>query len=325
MRGSRGVIGHRPLAGVLLAAAVLLPGCIVEREPPPPPAPPAEPVRFVVPTVPGPAPFTPAVDVKGQDRVEPVPGAGPYGGTGSDLVCDRELLISSLLARPDRLQEWARVARVAPSPEAVSAYVRDLRPATLCRDTRVTNHSFVGGRAVPYQAVLTAGTAVLVDSSGRPVARCRCGNPLREAVTAPRVECVDCPPGYRLPPPPNPGETGAPGLPDPAADGQRGGTAGAAELGARRDPLPGTQRGAVHLHLSARRHQRHRVGHGDLHRRLVHLLGRGALGQQLATPAGGGTVTIEIREGRESYSGTSRNGVTSLDYGTWPGSFVVVR
>jgi len=38
----------------------------------------------------------------------------------------------------------------------------------------------------------------------------------------------------------------------------------------------------------------------------------------------GGTVTIEIRPGLSSYEGSSRYGVTTLSYGAWPGSFVVV-
>ena len=65
----------------------------------------------------------------------------------------------------------------------------------------MTNHSFVGGRAVGYQAILQAGTAVLVDSSGRPVVRCRCGNPLLEPIFIPTAKCLGCPPDYRPPPP----------------------------------------------------------------------------------------------------------------------------
>jgi hypothetical protein len=42
------------------------------------------------------------------------------------------------------------------------------------------------------------------------------------------------------------------------------------------------------------------------------------------TLAGGGTVTIEIRPGQDSYAGTTRNGITSLSYGSWVGSFVIV-
>ncbi|HLL52497.1 MAG TPA: LCCL domain-containing protein [Myxococcaceae bacterium] len=38
--------------------------------------------------------------------------------------------------------------------------------------------------------------------------------------------------------------------------------------------------------------------------------------------AAGGTVTIEIRPGQAAYVGTTRNSVTSSDYGSWSGSFV---
>jgi len=38
----------------------------------------------------------------------------------------------------------------------------------------------------------------------------------------------------------------------------------------------------------------------------------------------GGTVTIEIRPGRASYLGSTRNGVTTLNYGGTPGSFVFI-
>ena len=42
------------------------------------------------------------------------------------------------------------------------------------------------------------------------------------------------------------------------------------------------------------------------------------------TPQGGGSVTIEIRPGAASYTSSSRNGVTSRDYGGWSGSYVIV-
>lgn len=42
------------------------------------------------------------------------------------------------------------------------------------------------------------------------------------------------------------------------------------------------------------------------------------------TLARGGTVTIEIRTGRSSYTGTTRHGITTRSYGSWPGSFVVL-
>ena len=156
-------------------------------------------VRFQKPTDAGPDPFVKKADVRGSKRVEV--GSGPFGGTGSDLVCDRELLIRSLVARPERLAEWARVLDVEPSGRAVARYIRSLKAVTLTRDTRVTNHSFVDGAAVGYQAILQAGTAVLVDEDGVPVARCRCGNPLLKPIFVEVAECFGCPPNYRPPPP----------------------------------------------------------------------------------------------------------------------------
>lgn len=38
----------------------------------------------------------------------------------------------------------------------------------------------------------------------------------------------------------------------------------------------------------------------------------------------GGTVTIEIRAGQDSYRGSTSNGVTTEDYGSFAGSFVFV-
>jgi hypothetical protein len=156
-------------------------------------------VRFQSPTEVGPDPFTKPADVHSAKRV--AVGSGPYGGTGSDLVCDRELLITSLKERPDRLRAWARVRGIDPTPSAVTRYIRHLRPVTLTRDTRVTNHSFIGGNAVGFQAILQAGTAVLVDEAGKLVARCRCGNPLAEPVYIPEATCLFCPANYKPPPP----------------------------------------------------------------------------------------------------------------------------
>jgi hypothetical protein len=40
--------------------------------------------------------------------------------------------------------------------------------------------------------------------------------------------------------------------------------------------------------------------------------------------AAGGPVVIEIRAGRSSYQGTTRNGIISLGYGAFEGSFIVL-
>lgn len=159
----------------------------------------AQTVRFQEPTDSGPDPFTKPSDVQGSDRVNV--GSGPYGGTGSDLVCDRELLIRSLRARPDRMRAWAKVRSISPNIEAVARYIRSLKPVTLTRDTRVTNYTFANGDAQGFQAILQAGTAVLVDKYGTPVARCRCGNPLTKYIYYPKAECLYCPPHYEPPPP----------------------------------------------------------------------------------------------------------------------------
>jgi hypothetical protein len=44
----------------------------------------------------------------------------------------------------------------------------------------------------------------------------------------------------------------------------------------------------------------------------------------LVTTSGGGPITIEIRPGASTYTGSSRNGVASRGYGGWHGSFVFV-
>ena len=45
----------------------------------------------------------------------------------------------------------------------------------------------------------------------------------------------------------------------------------------------------------------------------------------IITPETGGRFTIEIRSGASSYQGSNRNGVKSNGYGSWHGSFVVLR
>lgn len=49
-----------------------------------------------------------------------------------------------------------------------------------------------------------------------------------------------------------------------------------------------------------------------------------AVSAGLITFQAGGSVTIEIRQGQSSYTGSSHNGVTSKGYGSWHGSFVFV-
>ena len=168
-------------------------------------------VTFQEPEDPGPDPFTKPADVEGDETVAVASGRAsggssgssgqdqPFGGSGSNRVCDRDKLIRFLRANPERMREWARVLGVPPRSKAVARYIAKLHPVTLTRDTQITNHAFKGGRAVPFQAILKAGTAVLVDRYGTPVVRCYCGNPLKPAVFTKTAKCTGCPPNYKPP------------------------------------------------------------------------------------------------------------------------------
>jgi hypothetical protein len=118
----------------------------------------------------------PANAVRGVDGAAP----GLYGGTRNASSCDVEKQVKALRADPAKNSVFASVAGVRPS--GVPAFLRSLTPVQLRMDTRVTNHGYRDGAATSYQAVLQAGTAVLVDDRGVPRTRCACGNPLTPPV-----------------------------------------------------------------------------------------------------------------------------------------------
>lgn len=111
-----------------------------------------------------------------------VDGSAPglYGGTRNVSSCDVEKQVTVLRANPAKNDAFASVVGVESSD--VPAYLRSLTPVQLRMDTRVTNHGYRDGAATSYQAVLQAGTAVLVDDRGVPRVRCACGNPLKPPV-----------------------------------------------------------------------------------------------------------------------------------------------
>ena len=116
----------------------------------------------------------------GGESVESVTGSSPglYGGTGEEAVCDAEALVAFLEENPDKAAAFAEPLAIR--PDDIGDYVSKLTPVVLREDTRVTNHGFTDGTANPFQAVLQAGTAVMVDDRGIPRIRCACGNPLAE-------------------------------------------------------------------------------------------------------------------------------------------------
>ncbi len=116
----------------------------------------------------------------GDSSIESVDGATPglYGGTENESVCDPQAMVDYLMDNPDKAQAWADAEGI--EVDGIPDYVDSLTPVILREDTRVTNHGFVDGTANAFQAVLQAGTAVLVDDRGVPRVRCACGNPLTE-------------------------------------------------------------------------------------------------------------------------------------------------
>jgi hypothetical protein len=109
--------------------------------------------------------------------------AGLYGGAKSN-TCDATAIAVFLGANPAQADAWARALLLQPGD--IARYLATLTPLTLRTDTAVTNHGFEDGAATPFQSVLQAGTAVLVDAEGLPRVRCYCGNPLQ--VPAPRTD-----------------------------------------------------------------------------------------------------------------------------------------
>lgn len=120
----------------------------------------------------------------GRFALTQVPGdrSGLYGSVAGGEACDREGLAAALVADPGVAAAFAGALGI--SVADVAPVVHGLAPVVLGRDTAVTNHRYRDGRAEPFQAVLQAGTAVLVDALGVPRVRCACGNPLG----LPRVE-----------------------------------------------------------------------------------------------------------------------------------------
>ncbi|MFD8388203.1 DUF6777 domain-containing protein [Streptomyces sp. NPDC059680] len=101
---------------------------------------------------------------------------GLYGGTARVAGCDVERQIRYLTADRAKADAFAHAAGVSRS--GLPGYLRGLTPVVLRADTRVTDRGYRQGNVVGYQAVLQAGTPILVDNRGMPRLRCACGNPL---------------------------------------------------------------------------------------------------------------------------------------------------
>ncbi|WP_322741081.1 DUF6777 domain-containing protein [Streptomyces hygroscopicus] len=134
------------------------------------------------------APFFDERSGLGQDaaiRVRQAPGGlqagntpGLYGGSRKPTICDVRRL-KEFLTDPRNDQKakvWAQVLGI--SQAEIPDYLDRLTPVRLRHDTLVQNHDYKKGRATPFDSLLEAGIAVLVDAQGQPTVKCSCGNPL---------------------------------------------------------------------------------------------------------------------------------------------------
>ena len=98
------------------------------------------------------------------------------GGPEISSACDRDKLVTELNRQPGAATEWGAVLKVKPTD--LATFAGTLRPGYLQSDTRFTNYGFRNSKAQARQAVLEAGTTVLMDPTGVPVVRCVSGTPL---------------------------------------------------------------------------------------------------------------------------------------------------
>ncbi|WP_329344475.1 PASTA domain-containing protein [Streptomyces sp. NBC_00663] len=147
-------------------------------------------VKAVAAGVPSLAPFFDERSGLGKDAQDvasqPVRGSlqqgdtpGLYGGSKQPAVCDVDRL-KAFLTDPrndQKARAWARALGITTAE--IPEYLDRLTPVLLRHDTLVKNHDYKKGKAVPYDSLLQAGIAILVDRQGQPAAKCSCGNPLR--------------------------------------------------------------------------------------------------------------------------------------------------
>ncbi|MGW2014564.1 DUF6777 domain-containing protein [Streptomyces sp. NPDC001927] len=198
-RSSRTHVAARPtLAAAVLAAALVLAGCSsvdrgggngADRST----ATAAQEVVLQPVAARGPDPFTASTTTPGAPAGTPAPtgtagtvreitGSTPglYGGTRSVPSCDVEQQVAFFAEDRAKARAFAEAAGIPES--SLAGWLRELTPVVLRTDTRVTGHGYRDGVPTPFQSVLQAGTAVLVDQYGTPRVRCACGNPLRSPI-----------------------------------------------------------------------------------------------------------------------------------------------
>jgi hypothetical protein len=104
---------------------------------------------------------------------------GLYGGLRKKQSCSKNTLVEFLKhpANRQKAAEWTKIQGLGDA-DKIEGFIKNLTPVLLRNDTLVKNHDYKKGKAVPFDALLEAGIAVLVDLNGKPVVQCSCGNPL---------------------------------------------------------------------------------------------------------------------------------------------------
>lgn len=102
--------------------------------------------------------------------------AGLYGGLSQQHSCDAAAVTNALGAQPDSARAWAQAVNIA--PEQIPYYLNSLTPVVLTTDTWVSTHRYIGGVPKRDQAILQAGSAVMIDAAGVPRVHCASGDPL---------------------------------------------------------------------------------------------------------------------------------------------------
>lgn len=119
------------------------------------------------------------IPISAPRKVQVAPGLtdGLYGTTGNaGGPCDIVALANILDAKPAVAQPWGKALGL--TPQEIPFYLNTLTPVVLLGDFWVTTHSPHDGALEAHQAILQAGSAVLVDQLGVPRVRCASGSPL---------------------------------------------------------------------------------------------------------------------------------------------------
>jgi hypothetical protein len=101
---------------------------------------------------------------------------GLYGDVGIQNPCDAASITNALYSHSDRVQVWAQTQSI--QADQIQFYMNTLTPVVMTADTWVTSHRYSRARAVSFQAILQAGSAVMIDPAGVPRVQCASGNPL---------------------------------------------------------------------------------------------------------------------------------------------------